>query len=82
MALDYLALAGADVIKADLDARVKQFAREAYQHSLNLDNATKVGNQELIDSSNVALASLDSAILATQDAIATVVATDAEVPTV
>ena len=70
MALDYVALAGVENVKADLQARVQQFAREAYQHSLNLDTAKTAGNDELVSASTEALSQLDAAIESSQAELA------------
>jgi len=49
-----------------LDQRLAALGVEAWQHSLNLDDATAAGNQPAIDASTAALAILDAQIIATR----------------
>jgi hypothetical protein len=64
MALNYGKLVpDADQIVV-LEQRLAARAMEAWQHSLNLEDATTAGNAEVIASSTGALAILDAAIIA------------------
>lgn len=70
MAIDYSALLSDDQKKSILEARIQQFANEAYQHSLNKQIAETSNNEEGIKAADEALAILDTAIEVHQEELA------------
>ena len=67
MSVDYNALLTSDQKKQILEARLAQFASEAYQVTLNLATAEKLGNQEQIDKVKSNLNLLETAIIVHQE---------------
>jgi hypothetical protein len=70
MSVDYNALLTSEQKKQILEARLAQFASEAYQVTLNLTTAEKLGNQEQIDKIKSNLNLLETAIIVHQEEIA------------
>jgi hypothetical protein len=62
MSVDYNALLTSDQKKQILEARLAQFASEAYQVTLNLATAEKLGNEEQIEKIKNNLDLLETAI--------------------
>jgi hypothetical protein len=62
MSVDYNTLLTSDQKKQILEARLSQFASEAYQVTLNLATAEKLGNQEQIEKVKNNLELLETAI--------------------
>ena len=62
MSVDYNALLTSDQKKQILEARLAQFASEAYQVTLNLATAEKLGNEEQIEKIKNNLELLETAI--------------------
>jgi hypothetical protein len=62
MSVDYNALLTSDQKKQILEARLAQFASEAYQVTLNLATAEKLGNEEQIEKIKNNLNLLETAI--------------------
>ena len=71
MSVDYNALLTSDQKKQILEARLAQFASEAYQVTLNLATAEKLGNQEQIDKVKSNLNLLETAIMVHQEELST-----------
>jgi hypothetical protein len=71
MSVDYNALLTSDQKKQILEARLAQFASEAYQVTLNLATAEKLGNQEQIDKVKSNLNLLETAIVVHQEELST-----------
>jgi len=71
MSVDYNALLTSDQKKQILEARLAQFASEAYQVTLNLATAEKLGNQEQIDKVKSNLNLLETAIIVHQEKLNT-----------
>jgi hypothetical protein len=71
MSVDYNALLTSDQKKNILEARLAQFASEAYQVTLNLATAEKLGNQEQIDKVKINLNLLETAIVVHQEELST-----------
>ena len=71
MSVDYNALLTSDQKKNILEARLAQFASEAYQVTLNLATAEKLGNQEQIDKVKSNLNLLETAIVVHQEELST-----------
>jgi hypothetical protein len=71
MSVDYNALLTSDQKKQILEARLAQFASEAYQVTLNLATAEKLGNQEQIDKVKSNLNLLETAIIVHQEELST-----------
>jgi hypothetical protein len=67
MSVDYNALLTSDQKRQILEARLAQFASEAYQVTLNLATAEKLGNQEQIDKVKSNLNLLETAIIVHQE---------------
>jgi hypothetical protein len=72
MSVDYNALLTSDQKKQILEARLAQFASEAYQVTLNLATAEKLGNQEQIDKVKSNLNLLETAIIVHQEELSTI----------
>ena len=62
MSVDYNTLLTSDQKKQILEARLAQFASEAYQVTLNLATAEKLGNEEQIEKIKNNLDLLETAI--------------------
>lgn len=62
MSVDYNTLLTSDQKKQILEARLSQFASEAYQVTLNLATAEKLGNEEQIEKVKNNLELLETAI--------------------
>lgn len=62
MAIDFNSLISDDQKRELLTQRINQFAIEAYQHNLNRDIATQVGDIALANQSNEAIVTLETAI--------------------
>jgi hypothetical protein len=71
MSVDYNALLTSDQKRQILEARLAQFASEAYQVTLNLATAEKLGNQEQIDKVKSNLNLLETAIIVHQEELST-----------
>jgi hypothetical protein len=71
MSVNYNALLTSDQKKQILEARLAQFASEAYQVTLNLATAEKLGNQEQIDKVKSNLNLLETAIIVHQEELST-----------
>jgi hypothetical protein len=71
MSVDYNALLTSDQKRQILEARLAQFASEAYQVTLNLATAEKLGNQEQIDKVKSNLNLLETAIVVHQEELST-----------
>jgi hypothetical protein len=71
MSIDYNALLTSDQKRQILEARLAQFASEAYQVTLNLATAEKLGNQEQIDKVKSNLNLLETAIIVHQEELST-----------
>jgi hypothetical protein len=71
MSVDYNALLTSDQKRQILEARLAQFASEAYQVTLNLATAKKLGNQEQIDKVKSNLNLLETAIIVHQEELST-----------
>jgi hypothetical protein len=71
MSIDYNALLTSDQKRQILEARLAQFASEAYQVTLNLATAEKLGNQEQIDKVKSNLNLLETAIVVHQEELST-----------
>jgi hypothetical protein len=67
MSIDYNALLTSEQKRQILEARLSQFASEAYQVTLNLATAEKLGNQEQIDKVKINLNLLETAIVVHQE---------------
>jgi hypothetical protein len=72
MSVDYNALLTSDQKRQILEARLAQFASEAYQVTLNLATAEKLGNQEQIDKVKSNLNLLETAIIVHQEELSTI----------
>jgi hypothetical protein len=62
MAIDYSKYITDDQKKKLLQDRLAQFAAEAYQHSINAQEADSLGNDEGVENAESALAILEAAI--------------------
>jgi hypothetical protein len=71
MSVDYNALLTSDQKRQILEARLAQFASEAYQVTLNLATAEKLGNQEQVDKVKSNLNLLETAIIVHQEELST-----------
>lgn len=71
MSVDYNALLTSEQKRQILEARLAQFASEAYQVTLNLATAEKLGNQEQIDKIKANLNLLETAIVVHQEELST-----------
>jgi len=67
MSIDYNSLLTSEQKKQILEARISQFASEAYQVSLNLTTAEKLGNPEQIEKIKNSLQLLEIAITVHQE---------------
>jgi hypothetical protein len=67
MSIDYNSLLTSERKKQILEARISQFASEAYQISLNLATAEKLGNPEQIEKIKNSLQLLEIAITVHQE---------------
>jgi hypothetical protein len=67
MSIDYNNFLTIDQKKEILNARILQFAREAYQYSLNLKAAESIGSENQIESIKKSLEVLEAAIKIHQD---------------
>lgn len=65
--MDYSALLTDEQKKSILEQRLNQFAVEAYQHQINKDIASAVGNEEGVIAAEQALEVLDHAISVHQE---------------
>ena len=71
MSVDYSTLLTSDQKKQILEARLSQFASEAYQVTLNLATAEKLGNEEQIEKIKNNLELLETAINVHQEQLDT-----------
>jgi hypothetical protein len=71
MSVDYNTLLTSDQKKQILEARLSQFASEAYQVTLNLATAEKLGNEEQIEKIKNNLELLETAINVHQEQLDT-----------
>lgn len=62
MAIDYTALLTEEQKRNILTQRISQFAAEAWQHELNKQTCTQLGDEAGVASSDAALATLEAAI--------------------
>jgi len=62
MAIDYTSLLTAEQKQNILTQRISQFAAEAWQHELNKQTCTQLGDEAGVASSEAALATLEAAI--------------------
>jgi hypothetical protein len=62
MSIDYNTLLTSEQKKEILESRILQFAREAYQYSLNLKAAESVGSESQVESIKKSLEVLEAAI--------------------
>ena len=62
MAIDYASILTADQKKALIEQRVQQVAAEAYQHELNKQIASQIGDETAVAQADAALATLEVAI--------------------
>jgi hypothetical protein len=67
MSIDYNSLLTSERKKQILEARISQFASEAYQISLNLATAEKLGNPEQLEKIKNSLKLLEIAITVHQE---------------
>jgi hypothetical protein len=67
MAIDYTALLTSEQKQNILNQRISQFAAEAWQHELNKQTCTKLGDEAGVSSSAQALETLEAAITVHQD---------------
>lgn len=70
MAIDYSNLLSAEQKKSILEARVQQFASEAFQHQINKTVAEASNNEDGVKAADEALAILDKAIEVHQEELA------------
>lgn len=70
MAIDYSNFLSAEQKKSILEARVQQFASEAFQHQINKTVAEASNNEEGVKAADDALAILDKAIEVHQEELA------------
>lgn len=70
MPIDYSALVSDEQKKSILEARIAQFANEAFQHSLNKQVAETSNNEEGVKAADDALAILNTAIEVHQEELA------------
>ena len=71
MAIDYTTLLSPEERLSIVNARIKQFANEAYQHDLNRSLGVSTSNEELVKTSDAALVTLGAAIENLQTEVAT-----------
>ena len=62
MAIDYTSLLTSEQKQNILNQRISQFAAEAWQHELNKQTCTQLGDEAGIASSDTALVTLEAAI--------------------
>jgi hypothetical protein len=62
MAIDYTSLLTSEQKQNILNQRISQFAAEAWQHELNKQTCTQLGDEAGVASSDAALATLEAAI--------------------
>ena len=62
MAIDYSSLLTAEQKQNILNQRISQFAAEAWQHELNKQTCTQLGDEAGVASSEAALTTLEAAI--------------------
>lgn len=62
MAIDYTSLLTSEQKQNILNQRISQFAAEAWQHELNKQTCTQLGDEAGITASDSALATLEAAI--------------------
>jgi hypothetical protein len=67
MSIDYDSLLTSEQKKHILEARISQFASEAYQVTLNLATAEKLGNPEQTEKIKNSLELLETAIIVHQE---------------
>jgi hypothetical protein len=67
MSIDYSSLLTSEQKKQILEARISQFASEAYQITLNLATAEKVGNPEQVEKIKNSLNLIEAAITVHQE---------------
>jgi hypothetical protein len=65
--IDFESMLSADQKRELLNSRIKQFAAEAYQHSLNKKTAENIQNEKQIEASTNALTILQEAIKVHQE---------------